>query len=403
MNTYEAVSDVISAAVERNARCVIELSHALHADPELGGAEFRAVERVRAILEAHEFRFPERQPQAPTAFCSTIGTGELTVALCIEYDALPGIGHGCGHNVNGAAAVAAALALAAVADKLDITVKVLGTPAEETTGGKVELIREGYFEDVSLAMMAHASSSDAVGATSLALSAWEVRYSGVAAHAAVAPSAGINALDGLVVAQTAIGLARQQLPLGSIVSLVVLEGGSAANIIPDNARALVEMRAPSATTLARVQRKVRDCLEAGAKASGAELELRQMGNDFADLKQDTFLSEAYRIAMTHRGRDVRWEHEPTASTDMGNVSHVTATIHPLVGYEVCGAVPHTTSFAEHGASPSADQAIVDAAYGLAMAAAAGALNNEQRRRYLHRVTTQLEEHDKIVADPLRAI
>ena len=376
------LSGRIATAVDRDAGAVIALSHALHADPELSGQEYRSAQRVRELLAERGFDFPAEQPEAPTAFCANAGDGALTVALCVEYDALPDIGHACGHNVNGAAAVAAALALADVASELGITVRVLGTPAEETTGGKVDLIREGFFDDVSVALMAHAAAYDSIGSTSLALSAWNVEYAGASAHAAVAPHDGVNALDGLVVAQIAIGMARQQLPPGAIVSLIVLEGGNAVNIIPSSARARLEMRAPTAEILTVIQDKIRNCLAAGALASGAELTVTPIGNDFADLRQDDFLSNAYRQAMLDRGRDVVLESTALGSTDMGNVSHVAAAIHPSLGYELHGTTPHTSGFASHGASPSADTAILDGAYGLAMAAASAALDPSERSRLI---------------------
>ena len=262
----------ISAALERWQPKILRLSHAIHADPELSGEEFRAAKRAAVLLRAAGFSFDGAQPAFPTAFSARYGSGELVVALCVEYDALPAIGHACGHNVNAASAVGAALALAAVADDLGITVKVLGTPAEETTGGKVDLIEEGFFDDVALAMMAHAGAEDVIGGSSLAMCMWDVLYEGRPAHAAAAPAEGINALDALVVAQTAVALARQQLPPGSIVSLIVTEGGSAVNVIPERARASVEMRSPNLATLRVIEEKVRRCLEAGALASAATLE-----------------------------------------------------------------------------------------------------------------------------------
>ena len=378
----EEIRGRLENAVQRWKPDVLDLSHAIHADPELGGQEVRAVKRVRRVLQRAGFSFDETQPAQPTAFSARFGSGELVVALCVEYDALPAIGHACGHNVNAASAVGAALALAAVADQLDITVKVLGTPAEETTGGKVDLIDEGFFKDVSLAMMAHAAASDVVGGSSLAMGMWDVLFEGRPAHAAAAPSEGVNALDALVIAQTAIALARQQLPAGSIVSLVVTEGGSAVNVIPERARANIEMRAPSLENLKIIQSKVRRCLEGGAHASGCTLQVTPSGNAYAELRQDAFLSGAYRDAMTARGRDVAFSAEPVASTDMGNVSQVVPSIHPMVGYDVRGAAHHTAEFAAFGASAGADKAVLDGSFGLAAAACAAALDPAQRERLL---------------------
>ncbi|WP_211876984.1 amidohydrolase [Pseudarthrobacter albicanus] len=372
----------VSAALERWKSEILGLSHAIHADPELGGQEFRAAQRVSTLLRSAGFSFDSSQPELPTAFSARFGSGELVVALCVEYDALPDIGHACGHNVNAASTVGAALALATVAGELGITVKVLGTPAEETTGGKVDLIKEGHFEDVSLAMMAHAGAEDIVGGSSLAMCMWDVLYEGRPAHAAAAPEEGINALDALVIAQTAIALARQQLPSGSIVSLIVTEGGSAANVIPGRARASVEMRSPSLAKLRVIEDRVRRCLQAGAHATGSTLTVTPTGNAYAELRQDRFLSEAYRTAMAARGRDVVFNEEPVASTDMGNVSQLVPSIHPLLGYNVGGAAHHTAEFAAHGSSASADRAVVDGAFGLAMAASVAAVDPEQRERLL---------------------
>lgn len=376
------IEAALKAATERWKPDLLDLSHAIHADPELGGQEFRAAKRIRRLLHTAGFRFADRQPLQATALSASYGSGDLVVALCVEYDALPDIGHACGHNVNAASAVGAALALAAVADELGITVKVLGTPAEETTGGKADLIAEGFFEDVSLAMMAHAAAKDVVGGSSLAMSMWDVLFEGRPAHAAAAPMEGVNALDALVVAQTAIALARQQLPVGSIISLIVTEGGSAVNVIPERARASVEMRAPSIEKLRIIQDKVRRCLEAGAHASGCTLDVTPTGNDYAELRQDPFLSDAYRAAMTAIGRDVVFNAEPVASTDMGNVSQLVPSIHPMVGYDVRGAAHHTAEFAAFGASAGADKAIIDGSFGLAAAACAAALDPAERRRLL---------------------
>ena len=358
------------------------LSHAIHADPELSGEEFRAAKRVRTLLRTAGFSFDSAQPVLPASFSARYGSGDLVVALCVEYDALPAIGHACGHNVNAASAVGAALALAAVADDLGITVKVLGTPAEETTGGKIELIKEGFFDDVSLAMMAHAGAEDVVGGSSLAMSMWDVLYEGRPAHAAAAPEEGVNALDALVVAQTAVALARQQLPADSIVSLIVTEGGRAVNVIPERARASVEMRSPSFAKLGIIEDRVRRCLEAGAHASGSTLRVTPTGNTYAELRQDRFLSGAYQEAMTARGRNVDFNDKPTASTDMGNVSQLVPSIHPLLGYDVGGAAHHTAEFAAYGSSASADEAVLDGAFGLAAAAAAAARDPQQRARLL---------------------
>ncbi len=374
----------IQATLQATQSQTVELSHSLHAEPEIGGDEHRSVAKVAKILSEAGFALETMPNTLPTALSARFGTGELVVALCIEYDALPEIGHACGHNVHGAASVAAALALAAVSDELGITVKAIGTPAEESFGGKVDLLDAGFFDDVSLAMMVHAAAEDSIKGSSLALTMWDVLYLGKPSHAAAAPEQGVNALDGLVIAQTAIGLSRQQLPRDTIVSVIVTEGGTAVNVIPDRARASVEMRAPTRETLQMVKDKVRLCIEAGALASGATVEINQVGHEFTDLQQDNFMSEAYAEALGLRGRHPADNAGGLlASTDMGNVSRRIPSIHPMLGYDVKGAFHHTVEFTQHGVSKSADEAISVGAFGMAVAAAAAALNPKERMRLLH--------------------
>lgn len=374
--------DEVRAAVAAQRETLLALSHAIHADPELGGEEFRSVARVTDVLRDAGFSFERPQPAQPTAFAASYGTGEFTVALCVEYDALPEIGHGCGHNVNAASAVGAALALIPLADRLGLTLLVLGTPAEESWGGKVDLLDAGFFDGVAVAMMAHASGEDTVGSSSLALGCWDMTFHGRGAHAAAAPTAGVNALDAIVIAQTATALARQQLPSDVILSSIVVDGGSAPNVIPARATARVELRAPLKEQLDVVWERVQRCYEAGALATGCTLSVEPVGHPFADLRQDAVVSRAYADALAEIGRDVDLDGPPAGSTDMGNVSHLVPSIHPMIGYDVDGAVHHTAGFTAAGITPGADAAVLDAAYGLAAVVAAVASDPAQRERLL---------------------
>ncbi|MFZ3565806.1 M20 family metallopeptidase [Streptomyces sp. BH097] len=385
MTTSQSVSvhDEVTRAVGAWRERLVALSHSLHAEPETALQEHRSATKIADLLEAAGFTVTRPLDSLPTALDATYGSGELVLAFCAEYDALPGIGHACGHNVNGAASVGAALGLAAVADRLDVTVRLIGTPAEEDIGGKVLLIDAGVFDNVAAALMAHAAQEDTVGASSLAIGAWDITYRGRPAHAALAPWEGVNALDALTVAQTAIGVLRQQLPPGSLVHGIVTDGGRAPNVIPDTACARYEVRAPTAEQLTAVQRRIRACFEAGALATGAELELAPHGRDFADLRQDPFLTDAYAAAARSLGRDPLPRHgDTTASTDMGNVSRLLPAIHPTIGYDTAGASQHTVEFTAHGTTPGADRAVIDAAAALALAAAAAATDEEQRNRLL---------------------
>ncbi|GAA3680161.1 M20 family metallopeptidase [Nocardioides ginsengisoli] len=364
--TGTSVRGRIHEALARSADAVVELSHSLHAEPELGFAEHRSCAKIAAVLAAGGYAVETGIAGLDTAFLATIGAGDLVVALCVEYDALPGIGHACGHNVNGAASVAAALALAPVAEELGVVVRVVGTPGEETLGGKIPLLEAGVFDGVDAALMVHAGADDEVGLSSYAMCQWEVRYNGAPSHAAAAPWDGVNAADAVALAYQAVGLLRQQLRPDQVVSFVIDAGGTAPNIIPAEALARIELRAATSDELAGLQQRVRRCLDAGAVATGAELSVAPYGNDFADLRQDPELTELYASVIASLGRDpVDGAGAPRASTDMGNVSHRVPAIQPMIGYDTAGAAHHTAAFAAHGTSASADRAVLDG--GLAMA------------------------------------
>jgi amidohydrolase len=371
----------IEDAVAGWADDVIALSHSLHAEPELGFEEHRSSAKVARLLSAGGFEVETGVAGLDTAFVATTGTGDLVVALCVEYDALPDIGHACGHNVNGAASVAAALALAPVADQLGLTVRVVGTPGEETDGGKIPLLEAGAFDDVSVAMMVHAGGQDEVGLSSFAMSQWEIVYTGLPSHAAAAPWEGVNAADAVALAYQAVGLLRQQLRPDTVVSFVIDAGGSTPNVIPAHARARIEMRATTSEELERLRCRVRQCLDAGALATGAALEVTRIGNDFDDLRQDPELSAWYATVIASLGREpVDGAGAPRASTDMGNVSHRVPSIHPIIGYDTGGAVHHTAAFADYGTTPSADRAVVDGGLALALVAQIAATDPSLRRR-----------------------
>lgn len=361
-------------------RPLLDLSHQLHADPETAYQEHRAAAALAGLAERAGFTVERGVAGLPTAFSAVRGSGDLVVGVCAEYDALPGIGHACGHNVNGTAALGAALALGEVADELGVTVKLLGTPAEEDGGGKVDLIEAGLFDEVAVAMMVHAGNTDTVGNTSLAIGAWDITYTGRPAHAAAAPWDGVNALDALTVAQTSIGLLRQQLPPECRVHGIITDGGQAPNVIPARTAARYEVRAGTLDEMRALQRRIRHCFEAGALATGAEVRLAAHGHDFADLRQDTTVAGIYAAAAETLGRTVGRAPERGGSTDMGNVSHLLPTIHPMIGYDTGGAQQHTVEFAAAGTSAGADRAVLDGAVAMAWTAVTLATDPSHRAR-----------------------
>lgn len=256
MNT-SALRERSRTALSSSRDRMTALSHSLHAEPELAYEEHKSARKIADELERGGFDVTRGVADLPTAFTATAGSGELVIGICAEYDALPGIGHACGHNVNGASATAAALALAPLADEIGVTVKLLGTPAEEYGGGKADMLRAGLFDDVAAAMMVHAAPQDAVGMASLAISSWKVAYTGRTAHAAAMPHRGVNAADAMMIAQVAISAYRQQMAPGGIVHGIVTSGGEAPNVIPGRTTADYDCRAETIEDLAALQARIR--------------------------------------------------------------------------------------------------------------------------------------------------
>ncbi|MDT5089455.1 MAG: hypothetical protein QOG47_2162 [Mycobacterium sp.] len=378
--------DRIDDTVRRRSTDLVELSHAIHAEPELAFAEHRSCAKAQALVAERGFEITAGAGGLDTAFRADFGSGPLTVAVCAEYDALPEIGHACGHNIIAAAAVGAALALADVADELGLRVSLLGTPAEEFGGGKVLLLKAGVFDDVAVSVMVHPGPIDIAAARSLTLSAVRVTYRGKESHASAAPFLGINAADAVTVAQVAIGLLRQQLLPGQQMHGIVTQGGQVANVIPGRTEMQYTMRAPDASVLADLEGKLGDCFLAGAVATGCDFHVEQTEPMYDALRPDAWLAETVRAEMTRLGRDpLAKEYEaavPLGSTDMGNVTQLLPGIHPMVAVEAGGASLHQAAFTAAAASPSADKAVLDGAVMLARTIVGLAESPEQRERVL---------------------
>jgi amidohydrolase len=376
--------------LERHADALVSLSHRIHASPEIAFQEHRSSAAVADLAQAHGLAVERGVADLETAFTATYGDGDLVVGLCAEYDALPEIGHACGHNIIAAASTGAALALAAVADRLGITVKLIGTPAEETGGGKVLMLERGVFDDVAMAMMVHPYSHEVCAPRTLAINDLEVSYTGRESHAASAPERGVNAADALTVAQVAIGLARQHLEAEQMVHGIVTHGGAAPNIVPAHTRALYYLRAPDVASLQRLQARIRDCFQAGAIATGCTHEVVQPSRAYAELAPDGWLTDAYRAAVTELGRTPLAPDAERArsigSTDMGNVTHALPAIHPTIAIDCGDAVNHQPEFAAACITPSADRAVLDGALAMAWTAVAAAADDGQRDRLLRAVT-----------------
>ncbi len=378
-------------SVEAARRELVDLSHAIHAHPETNFAEEQAAARTAAVLVRHGFAVEEGVGGLATAFRATIGDGPLTVAVCAEYDALPGVGHACGHNIIAAAAAGAGIGLAGVAGAAGLTVRVLGTPGEEGGGGKILLLERGAFDGVHAAMMVHPWPEDRLQAACLAVSHFDIAFEGRTAHASAAPWEGRNAADAMVVAQVALGLLRQQLAPGDQVHGIVTSGGEAANIVPGRVTGRFMARARTLDALAALEPRVMACFEAGATAAGVTVTRTDLAPVYSHMVSDGPLLRAYRRNAEALGRtfaaDDGGTPPPTLSTDMANVSLVVPTIHPLLGIDAAGAVNHQPAFATACTTPSADRAVVDGALALAWTALDAAGDGELRDHLLGRGAT----------------
>jgi amidohydrolase len=348
---------------------LVALSHRIHGHPELGFEEERASTWLAERLTDAGFAVTRGVCELPTAFIARAGSGPLHLAICAEYDALPGIGHACGHNVIAAAAVGAGMALARVADEVGLTVTVVGTPAEEGGGGKVLLLERGGFAGAHAAMMVHPAPLDAIEAPFIAAAQFEVRYTGKAAHASAFPEQGINAADALTIAQTSIGLLRQHIHATDRIHGIVTKGGEAPNVVPAATAAKYIVRARDLDGLGRIRARTMRCFEAGALATGATLDVVEDHPPYAEMHHDHELAVLYQRNAEALGRTFpdfgALLERAAGSTDMGNVSLALPSIHPVIGIDSLPAVNHQPEFAAHCATPAADQALVDGALAMA--------------------------------------
>ena len=357
------------AAVDRAAAHLVALSHRIHANPEVNWEEERACAWLGESLTGHGFSVQSEICELPTAFEARAGSGPLHVVICAEYDALPGIGHACGHNVIAATAVGAGLALAAVADDLGLTVRVMGTPAEEGGGGKILLLQRGAFEGAHLAMMTHPGPIDIAEWPVIAAQQFGIRYTGKEAHASAYPELGINAADALTVSGIAISLLRQHIRAGDRVHGIVTHGGEAPNIVPAHAEAEYIIRGATLVQLEVMRERVMRCFEAGALATGATLDVRPRHEPYAEMHHHPDIAVAYRRNAESLGRAFGpIDPRAAASTDMGNVSLAIPSIHPGIGIGSLPAVNHQPEFAAHCTTPAADHALRDGAIALAWTA-----------------------------------
>jgi amidohydrolase len=371
------VKQRLAAEVDRRRELLIDVSHQVHAHPELNYEEHFAHELLTQVLEAEGLPVVRHAGGLTTAFRADAGTGGpdgagTTVAVLCEYDALPGIGHACGHNVIAAAGLGAGLAAAALADELGGRLVILGTPAEEGGGGKIKLVEAGELDGVDAALMLHPADADLAAMDTIAVQEVDVAYTGRAAHAAAFPERGRNALDAAVLGYVAVAALRQHIADGERIHGVITDGGDKPNIVPRQAASQWMVRSPTLTGLAALKERFAACLQGGADAAGCEMTLGWHDVTYAEMIDNRAIGQHYAANAAALGRVV---HEPApgarvvGSTDMGNVSYVTPSIHPMIKVAPGGVSIHTPEFARYAGGPEGDAAVVDGAKALAFTVA----------------------------------
>src|SRR4051794_33964348 len=282
------------AEVGRLGDTLVALSHTIHSHPELGFEEERSSAWAADALTGGGFTVDMGVGDLPTAFVATAGSGPLTLGICAEYDALPAIGHACGHNIICAAAVGAGLALLPLADDLGITIKVFGTPAEEGGGGKILMLERGAFDGVHAAMMVHPAPTEMPEMPCLAVSHLDVHYTGKEAHASAWPEQGINGADALTIAQVGIGLLRQHIRQSDRIHGIVTHGGDAPNVVPGHTAGTFLVRSRTLAELADLEPRVRNIFEAGALATGCTHTVTPKSPPYSEVNHDPAMVALYR-------------------------------------------------------------------------------------------------------------
>lgn len=368
LTTDDAKSEV-ERLVDEFSDVVIAVSHAIHDHPEENFEEHHAHDVLTTAIESAGLSVERCAFGLPTAFRAEAGSEGPTIAVLCEYDALPGLGHACGHNVIAAAGLGAGLAAAALADRLGGRVVLLGTPAEEGGGGKVFMIERGAFDDVDAAMMIHPADVDLRWMTTIAYQRLTVEFLGEAAHAAAHPWNGRNALDAAVLGYMNVAALRQHIRPDERVHGVFTDGGEKPNIVPAHAAMDWYVRASDSVRLEALKPRVLAALRAGAEASGCEIVHQWHEPAYADLVRNRPLEDLYAANSAALGRPLGEpgiDGDVVGSTDMGNVSHVVPSIHPMIAISPPGVGIHTAGFTGHAASAQGDAGALLGAKAMAM-------------------------------------
>ena len=361
--------DILRRALGARRERALDLSDHLAAHPELSGEEHETSRLFADWLEEEGFEVQRPLGGLPTAFQARRGSGGPVVAFLAEMDALPGVGHGCGHNLHGTASVLAALAAAEALGDLPGEIRVVGTPAEETDGAKVMQAKAGIFDDCDLALMFHASPQETYADyRSLALDGWEFVFTGKPAHAAASPWEGRNALNGLQFFVHALDMLRQHVRPEVRLGGFVLEGGQAPNIVPDRAVYRLEPRCPRRGDLDALVARVFDCARGAALATGTKVAWHEFLHGFDDMLPNDPAEALMGEELARQGFSLAPSPGPLGSTDVGNVSHRCPALQAEVSITDLPLSIHTREFAQATTAPQGHDALVRGAEALAAAA-----------------------------------
>jgi amidohydrolase len=371
MSHIDSLKQQVMDAVDARRDELMRLADTLHAHPEVAFEEYESAALLSGVLEENGFAVEGQVAGLETSFVATLSDHRdgPKIAFLAEYDALPGLGHACGHNLIATIALGAGLAMKSVLSDLGGIIQVIGTPAEEGGCGKGIMVRAGVFDGLDAAMMIHPSWRNITRRKSLTSYKVEVEFFGKPAHAGAGPDEGINALDAMVATFSAIGLLRQQLRDDARVHGIITHGGDAPNVIPEYTSARLGVRAEDTPYASEVLEKVRACAQAGALATGARLAFKVADVFYESMLPNPVLADLADANMAALGIEVRLPEpkERMGSTDMGNVSHIVPALHPYIDISPDGA-SHTAKFAVAARSPAGHEAMIKAAKVLAMTA-----------------------------------
>lgn len=367
-----ALKNSVCSDIDNRSNDLISISHEIHGKPETNFEEVFAHKILTDYIADSKVGVKRGAFDLATAFDVSVkgGVGPTVAVLC-EYDALPGIGHACGHNIIATAGLGAGLALAAVVEQCGGNLRLMGTPAEEGGGGKIEMARKGAFVGIDAAMMIHPSDADLARMNAIAIQNLFVKFHGLAAHAAVSPHRGKNALDAAVLGYMNVAALRQHILPTERIHGIFTNSGEKPNIVPRETEMDWYVRSPTIESLQPLKQRVTQCLEGGAMAAGCTVTFDWKNNTFADLVDNVPLLESYIRNAKQFGRDMTSEFLPGTgggSTDMGNISYLVPSIHPMLQVAPAGVSLHSAAFADFTKSQEASRAIVDGAKIMAMTA-----------------------------------